>query len=334
MNRIGIVKNTNWVNNSGVTTEYAGKTGALTTAIAGLSEVNLLAEGAIALFQQNGVLIDVADSTPDFSDSPDYIIMAIGNKAGLRTTFIPKKANVTRQDYVAPVAKVMGIGKYQSGASPSLGLVEGNIKVGDEFIIKVTNPDLEFYDDINNVEFVNVIIDNKTMALAATKIEALLTAITAKLNAMRKFDFTAVKYYSSGDGGIKITSNVAGADFNIKLIEKWAYSTVTTVTANTKGFGTYAQVVKEERMNTQEDGNTNIYANPLFDVGSIPSDVINGTYQMLHIDHKRVSTHIPNAKSFDDTVNFKLAFLKKATGASTNDGTLWTKVGDTIAAYV
>ena len=332
MNRIGIIKNTAWVNNSGVTTKYAGKTGALTTQIAGLSEVNLLANGSIALFQQNGALIDVV--TPVFTNSPDYIILAVGTNRGYRTSFIPKGAKVTRQEQLDPVSKVMGIGKYQSGASPSFGISESSIVVGDEFIIKVTNPDLPFYDDINNVEFVSVIVDNKTMALAATKLEAVLTVMETKLNTMKKFDFTAVKYYSAGNGGIKITSNVAGSDFNIKLIEKWAYTTVTTVTANVTGFGNYAQVLADERANTQEDGHTNIFGNPEFAVGALISDVVDGTYNTLNIEHRRVSTHVPNAKSFDDSVTFRLAFLEEAIGASTNDGTLWTKVGDTIKAYV
>lgn len=332
MNRIAIVKNTILDEDTMANSTYAGKTGDLTTQIAGLSEANLLAQGSIALFHQTGALVSPIDVL-DSSISPDYMILAVGNKAGVRTTYVRKNnVKATTSAYTPAIAKIVGIGEYESGLSPapSTGFTESGITAGDEFIIKMTKPQLGYYDDIDNTRFFNVILDNKTLALAATKMEAMLIAMTAKLNASEWADVTAVTYYSAGTGGIKITSKTAGNDFDIKLIEKWAYSPVTVVTENVVGVGTYSHMLQLEKESTQEDGNTDIwgYTNGM---GGLPSDVIDTTYNVVNIDYVRPSTHSPNAKSFDDTNSMKIAFA--ISGDNNDDGNLWTSLAKILNFY-
>ena len=334
MNRIGIVKNVKYYDNNGsVTTKYAGKTGALTTAISGLSELDKLADGSIALLHQTGALIE-CDDTLDPSVSPDYIILAVGNKAGVRTTYLRKGQNkCTSSAYQPPVAKVVGIGKYAVGSSATSGLTEAGISVGDEFVLKIVDKSLPAYMQEQKAIYLGTIIDNYTLSLASTKIEALMTDMTAKINAIQGTPFTAAKYYASASAaGIQITANTAGNNFDIRLIEKWAYTTVTTVTANTIGVGTYADMLAKEEQNSQEDGNTNIKGSTKYDVGILPSDLISGTYNILNISYTRPSTHSPNAKSFDVCCEFMLGFLKD--GTDNDDGTLWTKIKTIINAYV
>lgn len=336
MNRIGIVTKSYNKTTSTAATEYADNTSG--TQIAGLSEANTLAPGAIALFESSGALIDIiaAQTTPT---SADYVILAIGTTNGVRTTHIAKgtpKAELN--DYVAPVAKIVDFGYTAQTTGAVLPFAEADIVLGQEYLIKVTKPYLH-HEDPENYKIYGIVTTNAVFSLAATKTESVLKAIKAKMDLDEAFhDLTiAVTYSASTQGGLKFTSNTAGIEFDVQGLEMFRSTAVAIKTANVLGEGTYTEVVEMEKKYTTEEGNTDQwgYTNGM---GGLVSEITTGntsTFDVLHLKYTRPNTQVPNAKSYGDTLNYYLPFFKSAVaGENGSTGRMAVLLTTTLNAYV
>lgn len=253
MNRIIIGKNV----------AYAAKIGGGT--IAGVTEVNQLAAGAIAVFaSESNVLLTAANVVASIADKKG-VWVAVGSgdaTKGADTSIITKRLGVDyrKKAYVAPVKafKVIGEGATNGGATPPGALNEpATLVAGDEAFIRITDTTPGVLTTGTNIKRYSYVV--RTGDTIAIVVAALVAAINADIDSI----VTATDIASVGIG--LVTKNF-GVTFAITLDGILSASTidesenplsVTDSIAIKYGNGTYAQVAKLEDLFSAQLGNTN-----------------------------------------------------------------------------
>lgn len=239
---------------------YGAKTGG--GSIAGSWELNLLADGGLAVLDDNGALID--GTTPVFSKESFYIATGKAN-AGSNSERSPlifrEGLRYEKLVYSAPVAKVMYLGYDAVTASYDLfnytTLVPGTIAQ-----IRVVNLEKDTWDSTREYT-----VDH-TITSIDTKV-TVITSLVAKLNSARANKVcTAADVTAGSDYGISLTGT-AGVNFTAflegclsegdvleyKMVNRVYNVAYTTAVACAKGNGTYAQIKAWQDDFLTNDGN-------------------------------------------------------------------------------
>jgi hypothetical protein len=249
------------------------------TAIAGIWEIDDLQNGTLAVFDGDGTLID--GSTPVVET--DTILFALGADGGTNVSTIVSPVidrtslSVTKNVYVAPVAKVMVIGNYTTGVTYNLNLP--TLTAGLTGSIKLVDLTKDHYDTSRYINYEYTIKSGETATSLVTAIVALINADT---------DGIVTADVTDADNGFSLTSKTAGKDFSATAEGVFADADVleyknivraktagltvgytsgltATVVANVTGNGTYAQILELEKDSVVERGNSNFPAyNDLF----------------------------------------------------------------------
>jgi len=249
------------------------------TAIAGIWEIDLLQNGTLAVFDGNGTLIDGATPVVE----TDTVLFALGagaitNVSTIVSPVIDRTSlSVTKNVYVAPVAKIMVIGNYTTGATYNLNLP--TLTTGLTASVKLVDLSKEHYDTSRYINYEYTIKSGET---ATTLVAAMIALINADADGI----VTATQ--TDADNGFSLTAKTAGKDFSATaegvlseadILEyknivraKTAGLTVgytsgltATVVANVTGNGTYAQILELEKNSLADRGNSGYPAyNDLF----------------------------------------------------------------------
>jgi len=242
---------------------YAAKIGGGT--IAGITEVNQLAAGAIAVFaSESNVLLTAANVVASMADKKGvWIAVGSGDATkGADTTIITKRLGVDyrKQAYVAPVklVKVIGEGATNGGATPPGDLNEPTTLVaGDEAFIRVTDTTPGVITTNTHIKRYSYVV--RTGDTIAIVVAALVAAINADPDSIVvAADLSSV--------GISLTAKNYGVTFAISLDGILINATIdepenplstTDSVAINYGKGTYAQIAQLESLFSPQQGNTN-----------------------------------------------------------------------------
>lgn len=234
--------------------------------IASINDVNNLAHGAMAFFNEDGHFIDGSGYAADFLDSK-YFTIAVGGLTDTETRMskkINRKCNILGRGYVAPVKERMFIGDDGSSGYV-IGLAA--VAVGQAYTICV-----EQFTEINlatrfKKHYSYVLKSGDTQSTALTALVALINADADRrvnvtgaslstANASLRFDFIyqePLKIYPQDD--------LAAA----AVVTKAKYSSSNAI-APVIGNGTAAQVLELEKacMLNEGDGNTVAWKEEMF----------------------------------------------------------------------
>lgn len=190
---------------------YLAKTGGGT--IAGLHEVHLLAEGAVAIFTEDDLMVPAAPST-SFADKAWFRI-AVGQTGGIpyfskpiyRTSLggVLVRYSASLYDAALDVAEKLWIGDNADNAYDVN--LPASLVVGTEATIQITIDDSGFI-DTNSTS-----IYNYTVKTGDAKGDV-LTALIAKINADNKATATGVDVTSS-NAGIQLVCNTIGVRMHV-----------------------------------------------------------------------------------------------------------------------
>lgn len=235
--------------------------------IAGAWDIDNLEDGALAIFDMDGSLVD--DAAPAVTG--DWISIAVGrygsdNKLNIINGIDRATLSYQKQAYEAPVAKVLYIGDDNDAATYSLNLPNPLVP-GTSAIIRFINRELPEYDTTRESVVEYVIQDGDTEADVQDGLVAAFNAhaIAGALATAAESSTTANLL------GISITANTAGKDFTVvcegiledadileyQYVNKVYNAAYTYATAHNKGHGTSAQVKQVESDFSPHKGNIN-----------------------------------------------------------------------------
>lgn len=238
-------------------TTYGAKIGG--GVVAGINETNQLADGAIGIFSEAGVLLTAANVVASMADKKKiYIAVGSGDATlGADTTeWIPRlKTNYSKTNYLAPAKVRQFIGS--NGTSGDLN--EPTLVEGDEAFIRITDltPGL-LVSGQDTYRYSKVV-------QAGDTINTIITAIIAAINAdeNRIVNATVV----GAQTGIQLDAINFGVNFAISLDGILINSTTDSAESPVSGTsaaiaivygeGTYAQVLSLEQLFSPQSGNTN-----------------------------------------------------------------------------
>lgn len=270
---------------------YAAKTGGGT--ITGINEVNLLADGAIAIFTSESEMVTAANVATILIDKKGiYIAVGSGSAttgAYITTTVGRLGANYEKKAYVAPVKTVKYVGFDGTTAGTALNLP--TLVAGAEAFLKILDTTSgkrqvgsEYANEINSYSYVVKTGDTDVTIVAA---------LVAQINARAVSTVVAAQVGTTGNAtlGMSFTAKEFGQTFSIALdgiftsaVKVEAEGTITGVAvAPTYGEGTYEQVLALEDLYSAAKGNTNKLMQPALWY-SAPSMAVSGkTYTMYNM---------------------------------------------------
>jgi hypothetical protein len=244
--------------------DYGYKTGSGT--IAGSWELNVLANGALAVLENNGTLI--SGTAPVFTKDSFYLAVGRDNAAensDLSPLLFREGFTYNKLVYSAPVAKIMYLGYDAATASYDLynytTLVAGTIAS-----VRVVDLEKPVWDNSREYTVSHVITAADTKA-------TIIADLVIQLNSTRANKVcTALDVTSSTDYGIRLTGDTAGVNFTAyledalkdgdiieyKMINRVYNGAATSATACAKGNGTYAQIKAWEDDFLTTDGKANL----------------------------------------------------------------------------
>lgn len=215
MRRLGVLKNV----------AYLAKTGGGT--IANIGEVNLLADGAVAVFLTDGTMVAGTGATPPQlaalnGDMKGFIVF-VGAPAGsepLKSPIIQFGFDSSKQVYVAPVKQEQTIGDSGAGGSYNL---PSPLVVGTEAFIRIQNLALGTLPAKEIYTFSTRVVTGDT---ATTIMTRLMNAINA--HPLAKDLVTAAPTSAGIANGLKISVDVDNTPIDIGLDGILADATLTT----------------------------------------------------------------------------------------------------------
>lgn len=254
--------------------DYADKIGGGT--IADMTEVNQLAQGAFAIFTDNGTLVTSGTSLTSIQMCKSwYIAMGQANGKPYLSTLIDRDAYDRRYcDYVAPVKPVKAVG--YNGTSGNLNfpstLVAGSLAI---IRIGIRSPFFEPKEDKYSFEY-----KVRTGDTTAT----VLAAVRDGINAIPGIPVTAA--ITGTNQGLSFTANNFYYDFDVFVDELFIPSTRSTVTSVVFGKGTDPEIAQLEETGTTYRGNTSKFwfSDKLFSVTA--ETVSDEQYSMWNIEQK------------------------------------------------
>lgn len=249
-----------------------GSDGVITSA----DDMNSLLAGAVAIFDEDGSVVDPAN--PSVALTGDRVYMAVGlpGEASPYLTSLIDRATFeyAATPYSAPTAKIMFVGE-DAAAAGDLNL-PNPLVVGTTATIVVWDKSKRREKVNKTSQVYNYVIKTGDVALD------IVTGLVAEINNNPKSIVTADAV--GGDGGVELVGNVAGVDFAVTVQGILQYATLTNAGGNdvhSFGHGTYQQMKDAEIHALVRRGNLNsfTYTNELW---SLPSNlVIDATYDVI-----------------------------------------------------
>lgn len=269
---------------------YSAKIGGGT--ISGINEVNLLADGAIAVFTDKSEMVTAANVATILIDKKG-IFFAVGSGDATKGAYITTVtgrlgADYSKRAYVAPVKTVKYIGYDGTTAGTAMNMP--TLIAGAEAFIKIidTTKGLRTIGTVYENEVKSYSYVLKTGDTDVIIIDKLVADINADLNSRVVVARTGATGVTLG---MSVTAKDFGQTFSISLdgvlssaTKVEAEGAVTGVAvAPTYGEGTYQQILALEDMYSPGRGNTNkVYQPALW--YSVPSMAVSGkTYNQYTI---------------------------------------------------
>ena len=231
---------------------YAAKNGGGT--INGQNEINLLDDGAIAVFNDQNVLVTAGSPATQLSDSK-FIYLAVGgvdSDEGARlSTAIPRiGVDYRQQDYAAPVKQKSFVGNDGSTGSSNM---PGTITAGMVFEMRITELTGQPENAEHKRRYTHTAVTGST---ETTILNALITAINA--DADRIVDAVAV----GATTGIQLTMRYDDRGFTVDCQEDLANADIKengtgNSVAITYGAGTVADLTPLDDYASTTIGNIN-----------------------------------------------------------------------------
>jgi len=221
------------------TVDYAA---GLTGGTSGTWDLASLTEGAIAIFDGDGLLLDGISP----SITTNKFSIALATAEGFKQSILFDRDNFTYQKlaYVAPVAAVKFIGSDTAGSAGSYSLnLPTSLVAGDVLGVTITDVTKRF-DDLSRMKtytYTVVTGDIKT----GTGASNIITKLVAVINADPNCIVTALALTDgTNNDGIKFTANTAGNEFMIGKTK--SMGGVTNILEN-------ADIVEYGRVNNELD---------------------------------------------------------------------------------
>lgn len=222
--------------------------------ISGINEVNLLAAGAIAYFDDSNNMLTAAIAAGSLLDDKS-VYFAVGSGDAATGAKISQKVNrstgtFNKKAYVAPVKPVKFIG-FNGATGTLFGVVPS---AGTVLSIRITRQDI-----VNPLNLPNDKVRYDYVVKAGDTAIIIQNALVAKINANTNSSVVAVGM--GGVGGIQLTAKNFEETFEIGVADGLAYATITEAAAPATllvlGFGTPSQILKLESYFDVEEGHTN-----------------------------------------------------------------------------
>lgn len=294
---------------------YAARTGG--GVIAGINDLNNLANGSLVVFEETGAIVDAIMPAP----TAEKVYICLGRTVGgvYRSAVIDRDSlRWEKQDYVAPVAKIMYLGYDGATAgATNLTTVAGDYE-DEEFTIDLLDPTVGVNDPKRVITRINY------TATATDNDEDIIDGLVANWNANAEAAAmaTAAKVGATGATlGIRFTGVTVGVDFNLTfrgpievstrveyLLINGAYSAASlTAVACNKGRGTAAEVlVLETRYAADQGKNDTAGVTP--GMWTVPSRVVAGaTYTYFNLSWVMDRGDTPSQKSHNNTQELIIA---------------------------
>lgn len=270
---------------------YAAKIGGGT--ITGIKEVNLLADGAVAVFTDKSEMVTAANVATILIDKKG-IFFAVGSGDATKGSYVTTVtgrlgADYSKKAYVAPVKTIKYVGFDGTTAGTAFNFP--TLIAGAEAFIKIidTTAGLRTIGAVYENEVKSYSYVLKTGDTDVIIIDALVLAINNDPTSA----VVALKVGTTGNAtlGLKLTAKNFGQTFSIALdgvflasTKEEAEGTVLGVSvAPTYGEGTYNQILALEDMYSPVRGNTNKVHQPALWY-SVPSMAVSGkTYDQYTI---------------------------------------------------
>jgi hypothetical protein len=186
---------------------YSAKIGGST--ISGVNETNLLADGAVAIFTNTGVMVTASTTKANISTAKSFYI-AVGSgdatKGAQITMHINRRFLIKKTAYVAPVKKVSFIG------------YEGSVGASNLPASPVTGTIASVY-IVDNTDTPNNVVEPKNKKLYEYTVqvgddeEAILDGLIALINADTNAAVVAAAVVNTDTVGIQLTAKDFGQNF-------------------------------------------------------------------------------------------------------------------------
>ena len=259
---------------------YAAKTGG--GVISGINELNLLADGAIAVFTDRNELVTTANASTIFENRKGFFIAVGGNgtdRIGTDLSPVIERENIvfyTKKDYVAPAKQKIIVGVGDTTGAHNIG----TIAAGDIALMRITDT-------------TGAIIPSETIERYEYRVKTgdgadeVLDALIAQINAKSVLG-TAAAHGTPTDG---FAFTVANFNQTVEITFDGIISEITidySVTANgavrmTYGVGAPANVARLEEEVSPILGNTNkIHLSGYYYKRKSAVD-LSATYDMYHL---------------------------------------------------
>lgn len=234
-----------------------------TTALAGSWELETLTNGELLCMDQAGTAVDMLAP----AIATDEMYFAVGRTGTAETSPMINIATLewNKQDYTAPVAKVMYIG---DDGSSTYGLhMPTPLVTGDVASIRLVDKSKLHFDTERTIDVEYVVQDGDTTSTVAANFFAAINANTRAAALVT----AAASSTTVGNLGISLTGVTAGVDFTASCggilgdADIVQYQNVngtytaaeTTPTATVTGYGTAAQLTALELAYSPHEGNNN-----------------------------------------------------------------------------
>ena len=260
--------------------------------VADISEVNELAPGATAFFNEKGVYLTAVNLAiaATLADQPS-VTMAVGRAdGGTQLMTLPRRdVAMNRANFRAFVRPIINVGGVTAPLNlPITGTGDVSIKVND------TTHTSAF-----NIRTKNVSV-YKTASMSA---ENVVDALVAKLNGATWL--SAVKLNASTNYGIAITPTEDQVTIEVAASEMIADAAISTATAFVYGQGVGTDVLQMEKDFSTEEGNSNptdwnaeYYPRTMEAVASGSYDFITLAWEGTHSSPTRTKNVMRNNLSF------------------------------------
>lgn len=297
--------------------------------ISGINEINLLAAGALAVFDDSNTMLTSSNAAAQLVGKK-YVYFAVGSgdaTIGAKVSQpVPREpVNYVKKFYVAPVKQAIAIGLDNSAGSMNIP----TIAVGDVAYLRVSDTDPE---NVNMIRAHRYEYTAKTGDDAAAITAGVIAAINADSNA------TVVATAIASNTGILLTAKEYGYTFQVSLDGLIVSATIKCDDTGSSllpvfGSGTATEVAEIESEFNSEDGNTSrLYlASSYWKVASAVVaatnyDLVNIQFQQTHssptktypASDKQIIIAIPTAPSTFVLSDFQTIMTQAFGTASTN----------------
>jgi len=226
MNRVYVLKSV----------AYAAKIGG--GKIAAIKDINLLAQGALALFTDNGKFIDAVTAPNVLPDTKDFQV-AVGREKDIQVITLPRKG-ITR------VAR----GNYRAFVKPVITVGNLTIAAGDVGEIFIRVSDISYTSAYNTDLATGSVYKTASMTIVQA-----VDALVARLNV--KGSFVVAAKTGVGPYKVTITPKETGVALSVSIGGLIESNPITTTTASVYGLGEGVDVLQMEKDASVEEGNGN-----------------------------------------------------------------------------